>query len=140
MNMKKIIMVLSLLASQVVIAAPSLPFPDAVIAGNTMYLSGQLGTEIPGGFTLVPGGIGPETKQAMENIKTVLAKYHSSLSQLSKCTVLLADIRDWAQMNEVYVTFFPNGRYPARSSFGTTGLALGARVEIECIATIAETK
>jgi enamine deaminase RidA (YjgF/YER057c/UK114 family) len=72
----------------------------------------------------------------MENIKATLEKNGSSLDHVVKCTVMLADIKEWAQMNTVYVTYFKKDRLPARSAFGTNGLALGARVEIECIAVV----
>jgi enamine deaminase RidA (YjgF/YER057c/UK114 family) len=69
----------------------------------------------------------------MENMKSFLERNGSSMDDVVKCTVFLADIKEWAAMNEVYVTFFPRNR-PARSALGTTGLARNARVEIECIA------
>ncbi|GAC1464698.1 MAG: hypothetical protein PVSMB1_14710 [Gemmatimonadaceae bacterium] len=69
----------------------------------------------------------------MEIIRNVLAQNGSSLDRVIKCTVMLSDMREWAAMNEVYVTFFPTHR-PARSAFGASGLARGARVEIECMA------
>jgi reactive intermediate/imine deaminase len=112
-----------------------LPFSEAVRVGEMLYLSGQLGTDSTG--RLVPGGIGPETRQALTNIADVLERHGSSLDQVVKCTVMLADIGEWAAMNEVYVTFFRSHR-PARSAFGTSGLALGARLELECIATVAQ--
>jgi 2-iminobutanoate/2-iminopropanoate deaminase len=108
-----------------------LPFSEAVRVGDMLYLSGQLGTDSSG--RLVPGGIGPETKQALTNIADVLERHGSSLDQVVKCTVMLADIREWGAMNEVYVSFFRSHR-PARSAFGTNGLALGARLELECMA------
>lgn len=110
-----------------------LPFSEAVRVGNTLYLSGQLGTDSTG--RLVPGGIGPETQQTMANIKATLERYGSSLDHVVKATVMLADMGEWAAMNEVYVTYFAS-HLPARSAFGTTGLALGARVEIECVAVL----
>jgi len=110
-----------------------LPFSSAVRVDNTLYLSGNLGN-LPGTNELIAGGIGPETRQTMENIKTVLEEFGSSMDQVVKCTVFLADINEWAAMNEVYRTFF--SKPPARSALGTSGLALGARVEIECIATV----
>ncbi len=110
-----------------------LPFSEAVRVGNMLYLSGQLGTDSSG--RLVPGGIGPETRQALVNIAAVLERHGSSLDQVVKCTVMLADIGEWAAMNEVYLTFFQSHR-PARSAFGTSGLALGARLELECMATL----
>ena len=79
------------------------------------------------------GGVEPETRQALENIRDVLARSGSSMDRVVKCTVMMADMREWPAMNGVYATFF-RAHKPARSAFGTTGLALGARVEIECIA------
>ena len=110
-----------------------LPFSEAVRAGNLLFLSGQLGTGADD--KLVPGGIQPETRQALENIRAVLERHGSSLDRVIKCTAMLADMKEWAAMNEVYVTFFPK-HLPARSAFGATGLALGARMELECIATV----
>jgi 2-iminobutanoate/2-iminopropanoate deaminase len=110
-----------------------LPFSSAVRVDHTLYVSGNVGN-VPGKNELVPGGIGPETKQTMENIKTVLEQFGSSMNQVVKCTVFLADINEWGAMNEVYRTYFKNP--PARSAFGASGLALNARVEIECIATV----
>jgi 2-iminobutanoate/2-iminopropanoate deaminase len=113
-----------------------LPFAEAVRVGEMLYLSGQLGTDSTG--QLVPGGIGPEMRQALTNVATVLARHRATLAQVIKCTVMLADIGEWAAMNEVYVTFFQK-HLPARSAFGTTGLALGARLELECVAVLSET-
>jgi len=110
------------------------PFSEAVRVGNWLILSGNIGVN-PETRTLPPGGIKAETKQIMENIMRTLEKYGSSLDQVVKCTVMLADISEWSAMNEVYVTYFPNHK-PARSAFGTSGLALGARLEIECWATV----
>ena len=114
-------------------AMADLPFSSAVRVGHLLFLSGQLGTDSTN--TLVPGGIAAETRQAMDNIKAVLERNGSSMDQVVKCLVMLADIGEWAEMNKVYVTYFPNHR-PARSAFGATGLALGGRLEIECIATV----
>ena len=110
---------------------PPFPFSPAVRVGNMLYLSGQIGTDST--FKLVPGGVGPETRQTMENIRDVLARTGSSLDRVVKCTVMMADMREWPAMNAVYARYFPR-RLPARSAFGATGLALGARVEIECLA------
>jgi reactive intermediate/imine deaminase len=109
-----------------------LPFSDAVRVGDMLYLSGQIGN-LPGTLQLAEGGIAGETRQTMENIKASLEKYGSSLDEVVKCTVFLADIAEWAAMNEVYRTYFPTNP-PARSAMGASGLALGARVEIECLA------
>ena len=108
-----------------------LPFSSAVRAGDTLYLSGNLGN-LPGTLDLAPGGIEGETRQTMENIAAVLREFGSSMDEVVKCTVFLADMAEWGAMNEVYRTYFTNA--PARSALGASGLALGARVEIECIA------
>jgi len=110
------------------------PFSEAVRVGNWLILSGQIGRN-PETGALPPGGIKAETKQTMENIKRALEKYGSSLDQVVKCSVMLADISEWSAMNEVYVTYFPDHK-PARSAFGTSGLARGARLEIECWAVV----
>ena len=114
-------------------AAATLPFSPAVRVGHILYLSGQLGTDSTG--RLVAGGIEAETKQTLTNIKALLEANGSSMDRVVKCLVMLADIGEWGRMNSVYVTFFPTHK-PARSAFGATGLALGARAEIECIATV----
>ena len=111
-----------------------LPFSDAVRVGHTLYLSGKIGN-IPGTMSLAECGIQGETRQTLENIKASLEKHGSSMAEVVKCTVFLADIAEWAAMNEVYVEYFPENK-PARSALGVNGLALGARTEIECIATV----
>jgi reactive intermediate/imine deaminase len=111
----------------------NLPFSAAVRVGNLMFLSGQLGL-VPGTRELAEGGIQPETRQTMENIAQTLEDFGSSIDNVVKCTVFLADMDEWGAMNEVYRTFFDNP--PARSALGASGLALGARVEIECIAVV----
>ena len=108
----------------------NLPFSDAVRVGNMLYLSGQLGNT-PGTTQLVPGGIQGESRQAMENIKAILERNGSSLDQIVKCTVMIADIAEWPKFNEVYVTYFP-GHKPARSAFAAAGIAFDGRVEVEC--------
>ena len=113
---------------------PQYPFSEAVRVGNTLYLSGQIGFDWTTG-QLVEGGIQPETEKTLSNIKEVVEKNGSTMDNVVKCTVMLADIAEWPAMNEVYVTFFPNNK-PARSAFAGSGLALNSRVEIECIAII----
>jgi reactive intermediate/imine deaminase len=108
-----------------------LPFSAAARVGSMLYLSGQIGTD--SALKLVPGGIGPETRQTMENIRAVLARNGATLDDVIRCTVMMADMGEWGAMNQVYAEYFPR-HLPARSAFGATGLALGARVEIECIA------
>lgn len=110
-----------------------LPFSEAVRVDDTLYLSGMVGV-VPGTDSLVAGGIGPEARQTLENIEAVLRAHGSSLDRVVKCTVFLADIGEWDAFNQVYRTFFSDP-YPARSALGADGLALDARVEVECTAT-----
>jgi reactive intermediate/imine deaminase len=110
-----------------------LPFSSAVRVDNLLFLSGMLGN-MPGTADLAEGGIQGETRQTLENIKRVVEQFGSSMDRVVKCTVFLADIAEWGAMNEVYKTYFPNK--PARSALGVSGLALNARVEIECIAVV----
>ena len=114
------------------LSGPPRPFSPAVRVNGLIYLSGQVGTDASG--NLVPGGIQAETRQTMENIKAVLERTGSNMDRVVKCTAFLADMREWETMNSVYTTFFKPGRFPARSALGASGLALGSRVEIECIA------
>ncbi len=109
-----------------------LPFSEAVQVGDTLYVSGQIGIQ-PGTLTLVPGGIVPEARQALENLRAVLERHGSGPGDVVKCTIFLADIADWPRFNEVYREFFKT-HLPARSALAASGLALGAKVELECIA------
>ena len=114
----------------------SLPFSAGVRSGSLLFLSGQLGTDST--LRLVPGGIVPETRRAMENIRSIVTGAGGSMDRIAKCTVMMADMSEWGAMNQEYVKFFP-GKLPARSALGASGLALGARVEIECIAVLEDT-
>ena len=111
----------------------TLPFPEGTAAGPLVFLSGQLGN-VPGTLTLVPGGIRAEARQALDNVATVLRAQGLGVDGLVRCTVMLADMAEWPVFNEVYAAFFAGQPMPARSAFGCSGLALGARVEIECTA------
>lgn len=113
-------------------AYPDLPFSQAVAYDGVLYLSGDLGAGPDG--KLVDGGIAAETRQTMENIKATLKSHDLAMSDIIKCTVFLADISEWPAFNEVYKQYFEKGSYPARSALAASGLALGARVEVECIA------
>jgi 2-iminobutanoate/2-iminopropanoate deaminase len=108
------------------------PLAEAVRVGDTLYMSGQIGIQ-PGTLKLVPGGIKEEARQTMTNIKTTLEAHGYSMRDVVKCTVMLADIAKWGEFNEVYKSFFSEP-FPARSALGANGLALGAQVEVECIA------
>lgn len=115
-------------------AAPAAigPYSQAVAMHGFVFLSGQLGID-PITGTLVSGGIKEETEQALKNVQAVLESAGLSLAHVVKTTVFLADIADFAAMNEVYARYFSNS-YPARSAFQVAALPKGARVEIEAIA------
>lgn len=115
--------------------ALGLPFSEAARVGDLLFVSGQIGN-LPGSLELAPGGIQAETQQALDNIAAILARHGSSLDRVAKCTVFLLDMAEWPALNEVWVRTFPNK--PARSALGASGLAKGARVEIECIAAMGD--
>ena len=105
------------------------PFSESVRVGDILFLSGQIGVDSSG--RLVPGGIEAETRQTLENIKAALARRGLGMEHVVKCTAMLVDIAEWPRMNAIYATYFP-GPKPARSAFAGSGLALGARMELEC--------
>jgi reactive intermediate/imine deaminase len=117
-------------------ATAQTPFSEAVRVGNMLYVSGMIGS-LPGQFKLIEGGTQAETRQILSNLKGALEKHGTSMDNVVKCLVMLVDINEWAKMNEVYVTFFPNNK-PARSAIGVASLVLNANVEIECIAVMPE--
>jgi 2-iminobutanoate/2-iminopropanoate deaminase len=114
------------------------PFSEAVRAGDFIYLSGQIGDD-PATAKLPPGGIEPESRQVLANVKRVLEANGASLSDVVKCTVFLADIAEWATFNNIYREVFKKP-FPARSALGASGLAMNARVELECIAYLPQKK
>lgn len=107
----------------------ALPFSDAVRVGDTLHLSGQLGIGADG---KLPEGIEAQTKLALDNIGAILKRAGLGYEDVFHCTAMLADMKDWPAMNKVYVTYFPEGKRPARSAFGASGLALGGLIELEC--------
>jgi 2-iminobutanoate/2-iminopropanoate deaminase len=115
--------------------AAKMPFSQAVRVGDVLYLSGCLGN-VRGKMELVPGGMEAEARQTMENIGAVLKENGLGFDSVFKCTVMIADMSKWGDFNKVYLTYFDPGRLPARSAFGANGLALGAQVEVECMAYI----
>ena len=112
-------------------APPGLPFSPAVRAAGMIYLSGQIGN-VPGTLEL-RNGVEAQTRQTMENIKAVLKAAGASLYDIVKCTVFIADMSHYGAVNAVYAEFW-DGPPPARSAVGANGLALGALLEIECLA------
>jgi reactive intermediate/imine deaminase len=107
-------------------------FSHAMVAGDLVFVSGTLGTK-PGSFELVPGGVGPETRQTLENIRAILEGCEATLADVVKVNVFLTDMSAFQEMNRAYLEFFP-GDPPARITVGCAALALGARVEIDCVA------
>ena len=108
------------------------PFSQATIVNNVIYLSGQIGTLSNG--KLISGGIEAETEQTLINIKTLLNSMGVSMDDVFKCTCILEDIKDFSKMSEIYTTFFKKKKKPARTTFAASGLAAGAKLEIECMA------
>ena len=105
------------------------PFSAAIRVGDVLYLSGAIGTAPDG---KLPQGIEAQTRQTMENIRSVLARAGLGFGGVFRCLVMLEDMADWPAFNRVYTTYFEDGRLPARSALGADGLALGALVEVEC--------
>ena len=108
------------------------PFSSAVVVGDMIYLSGELGLDYDT-MTLVEGGVGAETRRIFENYEHTLGALGADLSDIVKCTVFLDDMTQYAAMNTAYAKALPDPK-PARSTFGVDGLALGAALEIECLA------
>jgi 2-iminobutanoate/2-iminopropanoate deaminase len=108
-----------------------LPFSDGIVAGNTLYVAGQEGTDEAG--KLAAGGIGPETKAALDNIAKVLKAAGYEMKDVVSVTVYLADIHDFPEMNKVYKTVVPDPK-PARATIQAAALVNDARVEIAAIA------
>ena len=108
-----------------------LPFSTAVRAGDTVYLSGALGIGADG---KLPPGMEAQAKAAMDNLGAGLKQAGLGWGDVVKCTVMLDNMADWPAFNQVYITYFPDKKFPARSAFGADGLALGALLEVECIA------
>jgi reactive intermediate/imine deaminase len=106
-----------------------LPFSEAVRVGDTLYLSGQLGI---GPDRKLPDGIEAQTKQALDNVGAILKRAGLGYDDVFHCTAMLSDMKLWPDFNKVYVTYFPEGKRPARSAFGASGLALGGLIELEC--------
>ncbi len=116
----------------IVLNGQKLPFSNAVRAGDTVYLSGQAGLRLDG---TLPEGFDAQTRQTMDNITAILKSAGLGWGDVTKCTVMLADVADWPAFNKIYAGYFPDGNFPARSAFGANRLALpGMLIELECIA------
>ncbi|CDG83549.1 RidA family protein [Janthinobacterium agaricidamnosum] len=106
------------------------PFSDAVRVGDTIYLSGQIGLGPDG----LADGFEAQSRQMMDNVAATLKSMGLGMQHLVKCSVMIADMSKWSRFNDIYITYFEAGRYPARCAMGSNGLALGAELEIDCIA------
>jgi len=105
------------------------PFSSAVRVGDVLYLSGSIGITPDG---KLPATFDGQAKQAMENIGAVLKARGLGWGDVFKCTVFIADMKNWPAFNAIYVPYFQPDRLPARSAVGVSGLALGAQLELEC--------
>jgi len=112
-------------------ANPDFPFSKAVRVGDVVFVSGQIGLD---GERRLAEDFQVQSRQTMDNLKADVESIGLSMDDLVKCTLMLADMSRWAEFNEIYRTYFSPDQLPARSAFGANGLALGAQVEIECIA------
>lgn len=110
-----------------------LPFSEAVATDGWVHLSGVLGLR-PGTVELVPGGIEAESRAVMDAIQATLARLGLGMDRIVSCQVMIDDMAEWPAFNEIYIQYFPFDALPARSAFGADGLALGAAVEVACVA------
>ena len=112
-------------------AGPNSPFSTATRVGDIVYLSGAIGVGPDG---KLPEGFEAQAKQTMENVGAGLKTVGLTWGDVFKCTVMIDNMADWSKFNTIYVPYFPKGKLPARSAFGADGLALGALLELECMA------
>lgn len=112
-------------------AEPTAPFSTATRVGDVVYLSGQVGNGPDG---KLPDGFEAQAKQTMENVGAALKTVGLGWDDVFKCTVMIDDMANWPKFNTIYVPYFPKGKLPARSAIGADGLALGAALELECMA------
>lgn len=110
------------------------PFSHAVKAGDFLFITGQMPTQKNDKTKLVFGGIEIQTKQVMENLKNVLNEANSNFDKVIFARVYLVNFQDFDKMNAVYESYFSKNKLPARTCIGVTGLAVGASVEIDLIA------
>ena len=107
-------------------------FAQSVRAGDWLFIAGQDAVDVAQ-QTLFVGDLRAQTDQCVRQLQFIMEAAGGTMDDIVKCTVMMADMAEWPAMNTVYATFFAK-HFPARSAFGTTGLALGGRVEIECFA------
>lgn len=109
------------------------PYEQAIVVDNMVYCSGQIGIN-PQTGNLVSGGINEETHQVLKNLRAVLFAASSSLDNVVKTTVFLTDLSNFDSMNNIYMSYFSEGKFPARSAVEVSSLPKGALIEIECVA------
>ncbi|MDD5627437.1 MAG: Rid family detoxifying hydrolase [Elusimicrobia bacterium] len=109
------------------------PYTPVVEAGGFLHVSGQIALK-PGTTELVSGGVAAQVRQAMENIKALLAKAGADMDDIVQCTVYLRSMDDFAQMNQVYGSYFAPGRAPARTTVAVARLPRDAAVEVAALA------
>ena len=115
--------------------APGKPYSRGTRKGNMVFVSGQLGWDA--NDDPIPGGVGPQTRQALEYVKEVLALAGATLDDVTMVNIYLDDLdRDYNEMNAVYREYFGNDRLPARATVGIDRLAKGLLVEISCVAVV----
>lgn len=110
---------------------PDYPFSRAVRAGDFVYISGQIGATPDGKLA---GDFDAQARQTMDNIVAALKEQNLTTADIVKCTVMIDDMAKWPAFNTIYRSYFPSGKFPARSAFGADGLAMGAALEVDCIA------
>ncbi|MFM9887266.1 MAG: RidA family protein [Burkholderiales bacterium] len=108
-----------------------LPFSTAVRVGDVVYLSGQIGNNADGS---IPQEFADQARVTMDNIASAAKQAGVGMGSIFKCLVMIQDMSRWGEFNKVYVAYFDTDRLPARSAFGASGLALGAQLEVECLA------
>ena len=108
-------------------------YNQAILINDTLYLSGQIGLD-PHSMELVEGGIPKETKQVMENLKSVLEAAEMTFDHVVKSSIFLVDMNDFGQVNEIYGSYFNNETAPARETIAVKTLPKNVRVEISMIA------
>lgn len=140
--MKRLLATALLLAAAPAFAQPAaapqpmpakLPFSPSIRVGDLLFMSGQIG-QVPEGMDRHREGFHAAVRAAMDSIGTILKDNGLDYGHVVKCTVMLDDMADWPRFNAAYLPYFTGKRLPARSAFGTDGLALGAPLEVECIA------
>lgn len=113
--------------------APIGPYSQAVLAGNTLYVSGQIALDATTGELHGAGNIAEETEKVLQNVQAVVAAAGMQLQDVVKCSIFIRDMQDFQEVNAVYARFFDQSK-PARETVAVAGLPKGVSVEISCIA------